>query len=383
MGNKSSKESNLRVENNTFITNETAINSLNETITEKSSNIINKVCQSSYNGAIVKNIINFEGLKVKAKNVKLTQSNEAAITVDAKLTSKIVSQLKTDLTNDITNAIASNTDSNILSELVNKASENIEKGFLSDIMNIGNTSEEVDNTEIINNINVNNSTKVNLQNIVKLVLNNTITNEQSQQCVSNVISQNEAYLKNSEYEVDEDFQLAQSNVVNLYISCVCNSEIISEISDTLATVLQVEVESDNKTSASTSTDNTSEKTEKSEGAGDAAADIAKGVGEGVGTAAKGAGEGISTAAKGAGEGINSAAKGVGEAASSIFSGMTWIFIIIGVVLVAAIIGIVIFLNSGAGQEITKKVADKGLSRFGGACCNSNNTFLSKLINGRK
>lgn len=360
MGANNSKKSNiLRSENNTYIINKTTINSLNKTIQNISSEIVNNVIQSSTSNVDVQNITNMVGVIVESKDtIKFSQDNTSNIKITDELVSEIVAQLQSNISSELINEITNNVDNDILNDIINKTTENIENGFLNTesmnkLLGIGNKSEESNLTELVNNINMNNDITTNLQNIVELVIESSISNNTSQQCMKNVISKNVANFKDSQFYSEEGgFVFTQNNTLTLISTCILNSKIISSITDKLMSITQIKVENDTSNKASNKSSNESSKSVKNQGIGDAAADVAKGIGEGASKI------------------VDSA----GNAVSSVFSGMTWIFVVVGVVLIAALIGIVIFLNSSAGQEISKKVIDKGLSKIGGS-----NDFLYRLI----
>ena len=349
---------------------------LNETNQNVSNNVIVNVTNSHTTNVKATNRLRIKNSSITVKgDIVIDQTNNSSVQITTEFINEVITRLQSDLTAAMTSAIENNVSNDILSKLMNNLEENMKKGWgnISDSLSVKNKSKQSDTTEILNNINLTNDTHTDLKNIINLVVDSKINNDISNQCMASALVENGIDIEDSDLlSSDGNFRLNQLNTLNFVSSCTANSKVIAEISDKLAQIFDVKIIEDKTNKTSTDTSSDIKKTKEEQGIGDAAADAAKGIGEGAGNIIDSAGEAGSKVVKSATEGI-----------SSIFSGMTWIFIIIGVVLVAAIIGIVIFLNSDAGQDITRKVADKGLSRFGGACCNSDNTFLSKLINGGK
>lgn len=371
-GSESKKENHVNIENNTFITNRSDLNVLNKTIQKVSNEVINHVMNEHHSNMEATNILNIDNVSITSNNdIEITQINKGSVKITTEFINDIVNNLQNDIAATLTSAIENNVNQDIMNKMMSNLEENVKNGWGNlDNIGIGNQSSESDLTNIKNNIEITNDTYMDLQNIVELVVNSKINNNVSNKCISNVIQKNDISIKNSNFIAEGNVRLNQSNTFEVVSSCVASNSIVSSITDTVAEIFNVQIKEDKQTISSTDTTADIKKTKEDQGIGDAGAELAKGVGEGAGKIIDSAGEAGSKI-------VNSA----GEAVSGIFSGMTWIFIIIGVVLVAAIIGIVIFLNSDAGQSITKKVADKGLSRIGG--CNSNNTYLKQLIYGGK
>ena len=378
-GNESKKESHVKVENETFVVNKTDIEMLNETNQRTSNDAIVEVVQSSSTNTVAKNKLTLKGVKIKtSKSFKIDMTNNSSVQITTAFMNKVITRIQSDLSADMTSKIENNVSNDMLSKLMNHLDEKTKNGWgdlgdLSEKLGIMDNTSESDSKEIINKINMSNDLHTKLQNVVNLVVNSTINTKISNQCINNMISEIETTIEDSEIDVGEDFSLNQNNTIKLVITCTATNEIISEISDKLTQLFDIEIKDDKQNK--TTTDTTSDMTKETEN---------QGIGGAVGEGAKGIGEGASEVIDSAGEAGSKVVKSAGEAASSVFSGMTWIFVIVGFVLVAAIVGIVIFLNSGAGQEISKKVADKGLSKIGGcSSCSSNNTFLKQLISGGK
>lgn len=362
--NESKKENYVKVENNTLVTNRSDLNVLNETTQEISNEVIVNIMNEHYSNMEATNTLNLNNVIMESdEDIEFTQTNKGSVKITTDFINDVVNNLQTDIAAKLTSAIENNVNQDIMNKMKSNLDENIKNGWgnIDKIIGIGNKSSESDITDIKNNIEITNDTHIKLQNIVKLVVNSKINNDISNKCISNVIQKNDMSIKDSNFIAKGNIRLSQNNTFEVVSNCIASNKIISSITDTIAQIFDVKIKEDKQTKTTTDTTSDVKKTKEDQGIGGAISDTAQGIGKG----------------------INSAAKGIGEAASSIFSGMTWIFIIIGVVLVAAIIGIVIFLNSDAGQSITQKVADKGLSRIGGCnsnYCNSNNTFLKQLIN---
>ena len=375
-GNESKQENHVKIENNTFVTNRTDINMLNETTQNVSNNVIVNVTNSHTTNVKATNRLRIKNSSITVKgDIVIDQTNNLSVQITTEFINEVITRLQTDLTAAMTSAIENNVSNDILSKLMNNLEENMKKGWgnISDSLSVKNKSEQSDTTEILNNINITNDTHTDLKNIINLVIDSKINNDISNQCMATALAENGIDIENSDLLTsDGNFRLNQLNTLNFVSSCTANSKVIAEISDKLAQIFDVKIIEDKTNKTSTDTTSDIKKTKEDQGVGGAIEEGAQGIGEGASNIINSAGEAGSKVIKSATEGV-----------SSIFSGMTWIFIIIGVVLVAAIIGIIIFLNSDAGQSITQKVADKGLSRIGGAYYNLNNTFLSKLINGGK
>ena len=373
-GNESKQENHVKVENNTFVVNRTDINMLNETNQNVSNNVIVNVTNSHTTNVKATNRLRIKNSSITVKgDIVIDQTNNSSVQITTEFINEVVTRLQSDLTAAMTSAIENNVSNDILSKLMNNLEENMKKGWgnISDSIGVKNKSEQSDTTEILNNINLTNDTHTDLKNIINLVVESKINNDISNQCMASALTENGIDIEDSDLLTsDGNFRLNQLNTLNFVSSCTANSKVIAEISDKLAQIFDVKIVEDKTNKTSTDTSSDMKKTKEEQGIGGAIGEGAQGIGEGASKVIDSAGEAGSKVVKSATEGV-----------SSIFSGMTWIFVIVGVVIVAAIVGIVIFLNSGAGQDITRKVADKGLSKIGGACCNSNNTFLSKLING--
>lgn len=377
-GNESKKENHVKVENNTFVVNRTDLNVLNKTSQSVSNEVITNIMNSHSTTMKATNRLRIKNTSFVADgDIEITQSNSGSVEITTDFINEVITTLQTDIAATLTSAIENNVSQDIMSKMMNKLDENIKNGWGNlEGVGIGNKSTESDLTDIKNNINITNDTHMDLQNIVELVVNSKINNDISNQCMNNILLENEIDMDMDDFIAKGDIRLNQINTFNVISSCTANNQVISSITDTIAQVFDVKIKEDKQTKSSTDTSSDIKKTKEDQGVGDAVSDAAKGVGEGA-----------SKVIDSAGEAGSKVVKSAGEAASSIFSGMTWIFIIIGVVLVAAIVGIVIFLNSDAGQSITQKVADKGLSKIGGCSsiggCGSNNTFLKQLISGGK
>lgn len=417
-GNESKKEDHVKVENNTYVVNKTDIEMLNRTNQSVSNNAMVKIIQQNTTQTVATNSLTIDNVELEIDgNLNIDMTNNVSVKITTEFINKVVTQIQTDLAASMTSAIENNVSNEILSKLMNHLDEKTKNGWgdISDKLGIMDKSSESKSTEIINKINTSNELYTKLENVINLVVNSSINTEISNQCINTAINKNNATIQNSKLKVHGNFSLNQLNTLELVSSCTANNEVISEITDKLAQVFDVKIKDDkqNKSSSDTSSDITKET--ENQGIGGAIGEGAEGVGKGAGEILEKTGDALSKT-------IDSA----GGAVSGIFSGMTWIFIVIGIVIVVAIIGIVIFLNSGAGQEISKSVAAKGLGINansgqntgngqnansgqntgngqnisdimsmaaiaakeinGGICsrtnyCNSDNTFLKRLING--
>lgn len=363
--NESKKESSVKIENNTFTINRTDINVLNKTVQNISNSVINNIMNQHSSSLQATNRLRISNTSFIAdKDIEISQKNEGSIKITTEFINTIITTLQTDIATTLTSAIENNISQDIMSKMMNKLDEHIKDGWGNLDFGIGNKSSESDLTDITSNIEITNDTHMDLQNIVELVVNSEINNDISNQCMTDILLHNGIDIEMSDFIAKGNIRLNQANTFNVVSECIANNEIISSITDKLTQIFDVHIKEDKQSTATTDTTSDKTKIKENQGIGDAASEIVDSVGD---TGKK--------LIDSAGDTSKKLIDSAGGAVSNIFSGMTWIFIIIGIVLIAAIIGIVIFLNSSAGQEITKKVADKGLSKFGG--CNDN--FIHKLI----
>ena len=273
-----SKTSTLKkTENNTYIVNQTDVDILQEKITEKSQKIITKVLNKNAVTVNLTNKIDLIGSKLTGSSFTIGQKNVAVVDFSVEVINEITQQLQSTIANEAANMITSSADSSVLTDLVNNAKTQIEKGFVN--TDFGGKDESVD--EAINNLYTTTSTNIAIKEIVKIAVNSEINTDTVNECVSTLKSDNIVEVIGTEIAVTGEIVLTQENALTLTISCLTDNEIMNAITDNIANITKVEIINDTTNNITSETESTTDTDVTDDGLGQTFEDLGSGLGTAI------------------------------------------------------------------------------------------------------
>ena len=187
MGNKSSSLSKTNIENK--IVNSLDLKAYCETLNESAVNTANEVYISHTASATAKNEMNIDKLVISGKNTKadLKLSNTGQVKMNSQMITDITNSVSNTISNTMTADIKEMIDTELLNKLTEEMNQNIKNGMLSTAFKNENKNEQ--ETNMSNDIE--NTTNLSFENIVKNVTNYNMTNNISEQCMANSKSENQ------------------------------------------------------------------------------------------------------------------------------------------------------------------------------------------------
>lgn len=262
-----------KTENNTYVVNQTDVNILQERMTEKSQKIITSILNKNAVTVNLTNKLNVIGSKLTGSSFTIGQKNVAVVDFTVEVINEITQQLQSTIANEAANMITSSADSSVLTDLVNDAKTEIEKGMVS--TDFGGKDETVD--EAINNLYSATSTNIAMKEIVKIAVNSEINTDTVNECVSTLSTNNIVDVIGSEIAVTGEIVLTQENALTLTISCLTDNEIMNAITDNIANITKVEIINDTTNNITSKTDSTTETDITDDGLGQVVEDATTGV----------------------------------------------------------------------------------------------------------
>lgn len=249
-GNQSKSE--ITTSNNSSIVNKSSVDVLNKTMMNIANENIMKVLNDSAIYVSQKNIINLSGITTEDSLIldNVDQENTAVVQFDSQTISTMVNSVNTAITSKMVADITKSVDNNVLSNIVAKVAEKSKTGW-------GNTSiGDKDKTIVstLNNVNVNNTTSTNLQNIVEACVKNTITTDKANKCISSMEQLNLIAVKDSKFKEVSIKNVTQKNALDVFSKCLIKDSTMSEITTSLANIADVKIAETTKTDTTIKTD---------------------------------------------------------------------------------------------------------------------------------
>lgn len=237
-GNSKSRSTIKTVNNQNFIT-KNELNSINDKLTNISSETMIDTSKNCSNSTVLQNVIDFSDSIIKGDftmdNVKLDQSSltslncvqasEARVDVASALITTIMEELNT------------NTDTSVLSQMDNQAESAANLGLFA----FGNTDSKSNVNQTINTNVLNENTK-NLQNLVETVVSTKVTEQDMQECINKVnqiqgIDASGAIIGGSVNISNYQSAQVASNVSD----CIQTSTMISSMTQDIADTLGIQI----------------------------------------------------------------------------------------------------------------------------------------------
>lgn len=269
----------------------------NEIINETTKNIVNKTVNEQNTQIISQQNMSLKGIKNLSCKMPISQTMNLDVKVmqnfEASDSQKLVSEIMAGLDNHV------------------KEKSSSESGF-GDIMSEG--SEKSDYTEV----------KTKIKNKMNTNISNEFINEQAAKIVANgnMVLEDVTFdplFFELNAQLNQPLTLEARRLAS-QTECPINQDMqITFVAEQIGKkVSEIINEEYNKSELKSRLDK--ESTSKTQGAGEAVADVAEGIGTGVGTAAQGVGSGVGTAAQGVGAGVGDAATGIGAGAAAAMAG---------------------------------------------------------------
>jgi hypothetical protein len=265
MGNTEST-SNVYTQNNQLTMNRNDFNSnveqINSTISSTSVEQA-KSCSAAMN---LGQYVNFEGITTGGDfTLDVNQNMSAALTFNC-VNSALVRQVAgSNIITGITDAVANSADNQMIQALDSKAKTNSDAGFMGGIGNI----ESNTNVTSINNTTTVNQSVVNLNKVVKNIVENKFSTKTIDTCISNVNSTQDANVKRLTVGGNAVIAIRQDMAIKSMTDCLQQSSIGAEIMNEAKNALGVSVVNENKSSASQEAKSSAASETKTEGVGTA------------------------------------------------------------------------------------------------------------------
>lgn len=180
---QSKSKSLISTENNQNYTTSNEINSLNDKLTNISSETMINTSKTCSNSTVLQNVIDFSDSIVKGNftldNVKLSQDSLTSLSCVQASEARV--DVASALVTSIMEELSSNTDTALLTEMDSVAESTSGLGLFA----FGNTDSKSKVDSVINTNVLNENTK-NLQNLVETVVSTNVTEEDMQACISKV-----------------------------------------------------------------------------------------------------------------------------------------------------------------------------------------------------
>lgn len=267
MGNKTSSSSNQKY--NTTYVNTTDTQLLNQSTNDFISNSVSnqaKACSASIS----------QIQSVKFKNIKVTgdfnagdidQNQSSAITFDCVQTDTI----KNDIANGILSKYMDAIQNSFSTEALDKMEATAGASLKNSVGGTGIAGNVSSKTNVNYDFKSTNTTRTNIENVVKNAIQNNVSMESVQQCISNIKSD-----QSVEYEdinvIDGNFNgkaISQTQGATLMAKCIQNTDSGNKVTNNVASDLGVTISSENEQKKSTAITSTSTAESSNAGVGEA------------------------------------------------------------------------------------------------------------------
>lgn len=237
-GNSKSRSNITTVNNQNFIT-KNEINSINDKLTNITSETMIDTSKTCSNSSVLENVIDFSDSVIKGDftldNIKLDQSSLTTLNCVQASTARV--DVATALITTIMEELNTNTDTALLSQMDSQAESAASLGLFA----FGNTDSK-SNVEQTINTNVLNENTKNLQNLVETVVSTKVTEQDIQECINKVnqiqgIDASGAIIGGSVNISNYESVQVASNISD----CIQSSSMISSMTQDIADTLGIQI----------------------------------------------------------------------------------------------------------------------------------------------
>lgn len=277
-------------ENNQTYINNFDMKVTNEQINSQISNTVLSSAQSC--GASNNNFqnINFGTIKL-GNNSKfdITQSQVAKLSFNCVNSQDVRNTVGSEIISHMTTAIINSSSSEALAALDAKAKAVAKSEFASTSGSNSNT-----NVNTINNYNSVTETHLELQNVVKNIVENNFTSEDVANCISQLSNTQNISVGTFEAGNEDISVFSQEQASSVFSECIQNSKIGNEITNKVLTTFGIKSENESKSTSKQESTSETSSSATAQGAGQAISNAAQGIGTGIANVAQGLGSAISS-----------------------------------------------------------------------------------------
>ncbi len=332
MGSSHSRSSITEV-NNQLTVNDTDIKTSQEQINSQISNTSISAAKNCSAAMNLQQVVNVSHFKTKGDfTLSTNQSQKAALTFKCVNSSTVRQSAGSEIITKLTNDIASSATAEALAIVQANAAAAAKQGWGG----MGKSDSNSD-TNITNNSTNINQTNMDINNVVKNIVQNNFTSEDVQNCFSQTNNNQSVALGDVDVGGNAVLALNQDQAVTVLTNCIQESNIANNITNGVAAALGISVETTQKSVSK----------QESKGSSDSKA-TTQGLGDAVGDVARGAGQGISTAAQGVGKAASGIISSFGDILKGLFGNP--LFIVLCCVCVI-VIGIVAYIAINKGGDV--------------------------------
>jgi len=268
--------------------------------------------------------VNWKNVNIKGDwNMNVNQSQAAALTFNCLQSSTVRNSAASDIITKLTNNIASSATSEALALLDANAKSAAKQGFGG----IGKSSSDT-NVNTISNFKSENETHMDIENLVKNIVQNNFTSEDLQTCLSQANSSQNITMQEINVGGNAVLALNQEQASTVVTNCIQESNISNNIINNVMSELGVKIDNESIAVSKAEATAVAESKAETQGVGDAVGDVFRGMGQGF-----------------------------GEAVGSIFSGVAGLFqnpmFAIVCCICVLVIGVVAYIAISKGGDIIK------------------------------
>ena len=251
--------------NNTLVVNKNDIDLLNEQNTTMIANTIIENAKTSTASIVQTQNLSFTNLHAKGDIVisDVTQKQQASITFKNLNVNQTTNDISNSLLTSMVEKISASTEDNILSQMMANASSAVKSGALS----IPSFSKSESNASNTNNTTVTNTTDYTLKNIISNTIQNNFTSKNVENCISSVTG-NQNILVSDIVSSDGSIKItsfSQDQAATLMTECISQSGVANSITSSLQNIFGITIVDDKKTSTDTKQSGESQSTTETKG----------------------------------------------------------------------------------------------------------------------
>ena len=252
-------------DNETYIINQNTYNSICKSTNESISKAVNSACNQAVVSSKQINNVKIHNIKccVDVKDgesceckLKIDQSNNSFINMDANFKSNLMSKLVTDIKNNIRDEITRNIREEVLTNLTSDLSYEKNSDIFSKILGFANnSSDKTIQNKIKNMFKSENNNVTNLNNLISVVIENSSLNDVINNVISSASQYNYIDVSDSDFGGKGiNFLFSQNNTSNIITQAIIENNITGEIMNNIVGDVSNYEESTTDTKTDTKTD---------------------------------------------------------------------------------------------------------------------------------
>ncbi len=289
MGNTESHATINQTNNDLFINN-TDINTLSEQINQQVNSATLTAAQSCSADMNLQQYINVSNFNTRGNfNFNTNQTQQAVLTFGCVNTSNLRNKTGAELITNINNGI----NNSVTNEALQALKANAESAAKMGWGGIGNVNSST-NVNAINNYKVDNKTDLNIQNVVKNIVQNNFTAESVSNCISKANTSQAVNMENIHVGGEAFIAIEQNQAQTVFSNCVQESNLGNNILNQTASELGIKVELENKNISKQESESKTKSGAEMQGLGGAFAQFFEGIGNAIGDIFKVPGASISS-----------------------------------------------------------------------------------------